>query len=304
MPMHQDLSSRVELTRFFGNIKGTLVSGIVFADITCQMSSRATRRRPQANRFAPRRRTAGGLEPVELDLASLASVHACADALVSTGRPFDLIIANAGIMACLNSQTADGFQTQFDSKRLGHFVFVKRIASLLKPGSRLADLSSPGHRFSDVDLDDLNFEHKPYTEFGAYRRSKSANILFAAEFDRWQTTNGVRATAVHPGGIRTELGRLSPEIIEQMIDRISADNAASGRTACSWKTIPQGAATSVWGGIAATSDELGGRYCEDYHVAEVADGDHIRSGVRSYAFDPDRAKALWAKSEETLDERL
>jgi NAD(P)-dependent dehydrogenase (short-subunit alcohol dehydrogenase family) len=246
----------------------------------------------------------GGLEPVELDLASLASVHACADALVSTGRPFDLIIANAGIMACLNSQSADGFQTQFDTNRLGHFVFVKRIASLLKPGSRLANLSSLGHRFSDVDLDDLNFEHKPYTEFGAYRRSKSANIVFAAEFDRWQTTNGVRATAVHPGGIWTELGRLSPEIIEQMIDWISADNAASGRTAYSWKTIPQGAATSVWGGIAATSDEVGGRYCEDYHVAEVADGDHIRSGVRSYAFDPDRAKALWAKSEETLDERF
>jgi hypothetical protein len=115
----------------------------------------------------------------------------------------------------------------------------------------------------------------------------------------------VRATAVHPGGMRTELGRhLNPEVIAQMIDRIDADNAASGRPAYSWKTIPQGATTSVWGGIVATSDEVGGRYCEDCHVAEVADGDHFRGGVRSDTLDPDRAKALWAKSEEMVDERF
>jgi NAD(P)-dependent dehydrogenase (short-subunit alcohol dehydrogenase family) len=247
----------------------------------------------------------GGLELVELDLASLASVRACADGLMAADKPFDLIIANAGVMACPKSQTSDGFETQFGTNHLGHFVFVNRIASLLKPGSRLVNLSSAGHRFSDVDLDDPNFEHTPYTEFGAYGRSKTANILFAVEFDRRHRTNGVRATAVHPGGIRTELGRyMTAEIGQQMIEQINAANAASGLPAFSWKTIPQGAATSVWSGIMAAADEVGGRYCEDCHVAELVEGDGIRGGVRAYALDPDHAKALWAKSEEMVGEHF
>jgi NAD(P)-dependent dehydrogenase (short-subunit alcohol dehydrogenase family) len=247
----------------------------------------------------------GGLELVELDLASLASVRACADALISTGEPFDLVIANAGVMACPKGQTSDGFETQFGTNHLGHFVLVNRIVSLLKPGSRLVNLSSAGHRFSDVDLDDPNFEHTPYTEFGAYGRSKTANILFAVEFDRRHKANGVRATAVHPGGIQTELGRhLSPEAIKQLIDGINAANSASGAPAFSWKTIPQGAATSVWSGIVASAEEVGGLYCEDCHVAELVEGDDIRGGVRAYALDPDHAKALWAKSEEMVGEQF
>ena len=247
----------------------------------------------------------GGLELVELDLASLASVRACADALISAGDPFDLVIANAGVMACPKSYTSDGFETQFGTNHLGHFVLVNRIVSLLKPSSRLVNLSSAGHRFSDVDLDDPNFEHTPYTEFGAYGRSKTANILFAVEFDRRHKASGVRATAVHPGGIQPELGRpLSPEAIRQLIDGINAANLASGAPAFSWKTIPQGAATSVWSGIVASADEVGGRYCEDCHVAELAEGEGIRGGVRPYALDPDHAQALWAKSEEMVSERF
>jgi len=247
----------------------------------------------------------GGLELVELDLASLASVRACADALISAGDPFDLVIANAGVMACPKSYTSDGFETQFGTNHLGHFVLVNRIVSLLKPGSRLVNLSSAGHRFSDVDLDDPNFEHTPYTEFGAYGSSKTANILFAVEFDRRHKANGVRATAVHPGGIRTELSRhLSPEAIKELIDGINAANLASGTPAFSWKTIPQGAATTVWGGIVASADEVGGHYCEDCHVAELAEGEGIRSGVRPYALDPEHAQALWAKSEEMVSERF
>jgi NAD(P)-dependent dehydrogenase (short-subunit alcohol dehydrogenase family) len=247
----------------------------------------------------------GGLKLVELDLASLASVRACADALISNGESFDLVIANAGVMACPKGQTSDGFETQFGTNHLGHFVFVNRIVSLLKPGSRLVNLSSAGHRFSDVDLDDPNFEHTQYTEFGAYGRSKTANILFAVEFDRRHKADGVRATAVHPGGIQTELGRhLSPEAIKQLIDGINAANAASGAPAFDWKTIPQGAATTVWSGIVAPADEVGGRYCEDCHVAELVEGEGLRGGVRPYALDPERAKALWAKSEEMVGERF
>ena len=110
----------------------------------------------------------GGLELVALDLASLASVRACADRLVADGRPFDLVIANAGVMACPFGKTADGFERQFGTNHLGHFVLVNRIASLMKPGSRLVNLSSAGHRISDVDLDDPNFERTPYSEWIGY----------------------------------------------------------------------------------------------------------------------------------------
>jgi NAD(P)-dependent dehydrogenase (short-subunit alcohol dehydrogenase family) len=250
----------------------------------------------------------GGFELVALDLASLASVRACADALVSADKPFDLIIANAGIMACPKSQTSDGFETQFGTNHLGHFVLVNRIASLLKSGSRLVNLSSAGHRFADVDLDDPNFERTPYTEFGAYGRSKTANILFAIEFDRRHKAHGVRATAVHPGGIQTELSRhMTPEIRQQLtarLERINAANAAAGLPPFTYKTIPQGAATSVWAGVVASADEVGGRYCEDCHLAQRVEGAEVMAGVRAYALDPDHAKALWTKSEEMVGERF
>jgi NAD(P)-dependent dehydrogenase (short-subunit alcohol dehydrogenase family) len=180
---------------------------------------------------------------------------------------------------------------------------VNRIASLLKSGSRLVNLSSAGHRFSDVDLEDPNFEHTPYTEFGAYGRSKTANILFAVEFDRRHKGQGIRATAVHPGGIQTELGRyMTPEVIQQLMDSINASQQASGAPAFSWKTIPQGAATSVWSGIVAPAEVVGGLYCEDCHVAELQENPDARGGVRAYALDPEHAKALWAKSEAMVGE--
>ena len=245
----------------------------------------------------------GGLELIELDLASLKSVRACADALNADGRKFDVIICNAGVMATPKGTTADGFETQFGTNHLGHFVLVNRIAGLLKDGGRLVNLSSSGHRFSDVDLDDPNFEHTEYSEFGAYGRSKTANVLFAVEFDARHKGRGVRATAVHPGGIQTELGRyMTPEITQAMIESINAANQAAGAAAFSWKTIPQGAATSVWAAIVAPADAVGAHFCEDCRVAELVEDPNIRAGVRAYALDGERAKALWAKSEAMVGE--
>lgn len=230
-------------------------------------------------------------------------MRACADGLLAAGKAFDVIIANAGVMATPKGQTADGFETQFGTNHLGHFVLVNRIASLLKPGGRLVNLASAGHRFSDVNLDDPNFEHTDYTEFGAYGRSKTANILFAVEFDRRHKARGIRAVAVHPGGIQTELGRhMTPEVTQAMIESINAANTAGGAPAFAWKTIPQGAATSAWAGFVAPADEFGGLYCEDCHVAEIQDGEGLRGGVRPYALNPDTARALWAKSEEMVGE--
>jgi NAD(P)-dependent dehydrogenase (short-subunit alcohol dehydrogenase family) len=248
----------------------------------------------------------GSLELVELDLASLKSVRACADALVKAGTPFDVVICNAGVMACPKGTTSDGFETQFGTNHLGHFVLVNRIASLIKKnGGRLVNLSSAGHRFSDVDLSDPNFEHTPYTEFGAYGRSKTANILFAVEFDRLHKSEGVRATAVHPGGIQTELGRyMTPELIQGMLKSIEDANKKAGAPPFQWKTIPQGAATTVWSGFVAPAETVGGLYCEDCHVAELQDNPEARGGVRAYALNADHAKALWAKSEEMVGEKF
>jgi NAD(P)-dependent dehydrogenase (short-subunit alcohol dehydrogenase family) len=154
----------------------------------------------------------------------------------------------------------------------------------------VVNLSSAGHRFSDVDLDDPSFARTPYTEFGAYGRSKTANILFAVEFDRRHKQRGVRATAVHPGGIHTELGRhMTPQAIERLVAASNADLPA-GEPAFKFKTVPQGAATSVWAGVVAAPETVGGRYCEDCHVADF--------------LDPERAKALWSKSEEWVAERF
>ena len=221
------------------------------------------------------------IDLVELDLASLASVRACADGLNTTGKPFDIVIANAGVMATPPMKTSDGFEMQFGTNHLGHFTLINRIEPLIKDGGRVVMLSSAGHRFSNVNLDDPNFETTEYTPFGAYGRSKTANVLFAVEFDRRHKTRGVRATAVR--------------------------RAETGQEGFQYKSIPQGAATSVWAGAVANADEVGGRYCEDCHVTtRVTDEafDAASEGVRPYALDLDNAAALWAKSEEMVGERF
>jgi NAD(P)-dependent dehydrogenase (short-subunit alcohol dehydrogenase family) len=249
----------------------------------------------------------GSFNLVELDLGSLKSVRACADALVADGRPFDAVIANAGVMRTPFGHTADGFETQFGTNHLGHFVLVNRIAALIAPGGRLVNVASSGHRYSDVDLDDPNFERVPYDPMIAYGRSKTANVLFAMEFNRRHQARDVRATALHPGGIKTELGRhMEPDELDSLVAQINAQLAAAGQPLFQWKTIPQGAATSVWAAFVAPAGNVGGRYCENCQVSEITDGliSPVSPGVRSYALDPARAKALWTKSEEMVGERF
>src|SRR5256885_10321296 len=244
----------------------------------------------------------GSFELVALDLASLKSVRGCAEGLLKKAEPFDVVIANAGVMATPFTYTADGFEMQFGTNHLGHFVLVNRIAPLIRAGGRLINLSSAGHRYSNVDLQDPNFERTPYEPFVAYGRSKTANILLAVAFDKRHRDRGVRAAAVHPGGIQTELGRYQdPGRIEKMIDRINEHRAAQGKGPFQWKTIPQGAATSVWAAVIASSDAIGGQYCEDCHVGHIVpDGlpVAINEGVSGYAVDTTTADAPWKKSED------
>ena len=168
-------------------------------------------------------------------------------------------------------------------------------------------MSSAGHRFSNVDLEDPNFGRTPYDPFVAYGRSKTANILFAVGFDRRHRERGVRAAAVHPGGIQTELARhMDQAHLEAMLKQINEQAAAEGKGAFQFKTIPQGSATSVWAGIVASAEEVGARYCENCHVSEVVADDvtlgMLNEGVRGYALDPRNAEALWKKSEDLVGE--
>jgi NAD(P)-dependent dehydrogenase (short-subunit alcohol dehydrogenase family) len=239
----------------------------------------------------------GAITIEEVDLASLASVRAFTDRVLATQDQLQLLVANAGVMACPEGRTADGFETQFGTNHLGHFVLVNRLVPLLLAGapSRVVCLTSTGHRGSDVNLDDPNFEVTPYEPWAAYGRAKTANALFAVELDRRLRDRDVRAAAVHPGGIDTELFRHLDPV---MLERIAALRDRHP------KTVAEGAATTVWAGVVADADAVGGHYCEDCGVAAVNDDPRGPAGVRSYAVDPDRAGALWARSEEWVGEHF
>jgi NAD(P)-dependent dehydrogenase (short-subunit alcohol dehydrogenase family) len=235
----------------------------------------------------------------ELDLANLASIRSFTERMASTEDRLQLVIANAGIMACPEGRTVDGFEIQFGTNYLGHFLLVNRLIPLLAAGapSRVVCLSSAGHRFGDVDLDDPNLDQAEYNAFDAYDRSKTAIILYVVELDRRLRDLGVRACAVHPGTIaETQLQR---HLGEDYIALLKQHTLHS-------KSISAGAATSVWAAVLADPDEIGGHYAEDCAVAPVSDDEATatsgRTGVRSYAVDPDRAASLWTISEKMVGE--
>jgi NAD(P)-dependent dehydrogenase (short-subunit alcohol dehydrogenase family) len=235
------------------------------------------------------------LDVRQLDLADLSSVRTFAHGFVEDHPTLDVLIGNAGVMACPQGTTADGFETQFGTNHLGHFLLIQLLTPSLVAagGARVVLLTSAGHRFSDVDLDDPSFERSEYDPWVAYGRAKTANVLCAVGLDRRLQDQGVRAFAVHPGGIHTELGRhLTDESLKSLMDRMAA-----APVQVPWKTVPQGAATTVWAATSPDLDGEGGVYLEDCHIAELTDDPDARDGVRAYALDPERADALWALSE-------
>ena len=244
------------------------------------------------------------IEVIECDLASLRSLRASTAGLAERGAQFDVVIANAGVMNCPLGRTENGFETHFGTNHLGHFAFVNRIVPLIAEGGRVVVLSSSAHQASDVDMDDPGFERAPYDPFVAYGRSKTANVLFAVELDRRLQGRGIRATAVHPGGIMTELLRhTTPELLQQMAaaSALNADGSRGAPTVV--KSVEQGAATTAWAAFVAPAEDIGGRYCEDCGVARIS-ATGGGGGVRPYALDAKRAEALWAKSEQMINERF
>lgn len=243
------------------------------------------------------------LETLTCDLASLESIKAAGTQANERFDKIDILINNAGVMACPKMQTADGFEMQFGTNHLGHFALTKHLLPLVEAGAdkRIVNLSSRGHQFAPTHLDDPNFETSEYSPWESYGRSKTANILFTKGLEDRFADKGIHAYAVHPGGIQTNLGRhLTPKDIETLMERMKAQADEKG-SANAFKSIPQGAATQVWAATAPELEGQGGVYCEDCHVASVDDVSNAY-GVRSYALDGASADRLWALSEEMTGE--
>jgi len=236
------------------------------------------------------------VEVEELELGSLASIRACGERVLARHPRLDLLINNAGVMACPLAHTADGFEMQLGTNHLGHFVMTGLLVPALRKAapSRIVSVSSRGHHMSPVDFDDPFFERRAYHKWLSYGQSKTANVLFAVGLERRLGPQGVHANALHPGGIITELARhMVPEDFEFLRSRAPAGGQFH------FKTIPAGAATSVFAATAPELEGRGGLYLEDCHVAGINDAENALDGVKSYALDPQNAERLW-----TLSERL
>jgi NAD(P)-dependent dehydrogenase (short-subunit alcohol dehydrogenase family) len=259
-------------------------------------------RRPDAAR-AELADVAGRVEVAALDLGDPASIDAFVRQWLSKDAPLHLLVNNAAIMANPLTRDARGFESQFATNHLGHFQLTVGLWPALAraEGARVVSLSSIGHRIAAVDLDDPHFECQPYDKWVAYGRAKSANSLFAVGLDARGAAHGVRAFAVHPGGIMTNLQRHLPmeeQIAMGWVDENGVVNAL-------FKTPEQGAATSVWAGTSPALNGLGGLYCEDCDVAALwEEGMTGWSSVRPHAVDPDAAERLWAISESMTGARL
>lgn len=236
------------------------------------------------------------IEVEELELGSLASIRAFAERFLARHDALQILVNNAGVMACPFAKTSDGFEMQFGTNHLGHFLMTGLIAPALLRGApaRIVSVSSRGHQLSPVVFEDIHFERRPYEKWASYGQAKTANVLFAVELERRLGARGVHAYGLHPGAIITELGRhLVPEDLDFMRKR-----SPSGQL--KFKAVPAGAATSVYAATAPELEGRGGVYLEDCHVAQVNDAEDSTEGVRSYALDPEAAKRLWSVSEEML----
>ncbi len=242
----------------------------------------------------------GEVIPLPMDLGDFASVRRFVAEMLENESQIDLLINNAGIMACPEARIEGGWESQFGVNHLGHFVLTKGLlpALLAADSPRVVCLSSIGHRRGGVNFEDINFEKTPYEKWTAYAQAKTANALFALGLDMKYADQGLRAFSVHPGGIMTPLQRHLQN--EEMIALgwLDENGNLSGLAAALFKSTTQGCTTTLW---AATSDMLegkGGLYCEDCDVAELADEDTPRYfGVAQWAVDPDLAVKLWELSE-------
>ncbi len=229
---------------------------------------------------------------VVLDLSDLSSVKLASEAILKLCPSIDILINNAGIMACPLDRTVQGLEMQIGVNHVAHFLLTMQLLPALKAAdsSRVIALSSVAHKFSDVIYEDLNWENTEYDRMKAYGSAKSANALFAVEFNRLYAAQGITANAVHPGLILTELGRhFSAE-----------DSAAMTSEDMVLKSVESGAATSVWAATSLDLEGKGGLYLEDCQIGEAKGHDHPLIGYCDYIMDAEAGKKLWQQTEQLL----
>ncbi|WP_370177929.1 oxidoreductase [Alteriqipengyuania sp.] len=251
----------------------------------------------------------GDVAIMDMDLADLSSVRAFADQFASEHDRLDLLINTAGIMACPLSRVGAGWEQQFGVNHLGHFALAQALMPLLEktakePGSdvRVVALSSTGHKLSDIRWDDPNWESGEYDKWQAYGQAKTADALFAVGMNTRLAQHGGRAFSVHPGGIATPLQRHLDNEEMVALGWMNEDGELSEQAAKMFKSVTQGASTTLWAATAPALRDRGGEYCEDCDIAALADPENPSryNTVQPYAVDPDSAERLWAMSEEMV----
>jgi NAD(P)-dependent dehydrogenase (short-subunit alcohol dehydrogenase family) len=241
------------------------------------------------------------IDVMSLELLDPDAVRTFARDYLVRHSELQILVNNAGVMACPLARTSEGYEMQLATNHLGHFLLTCLLAPALRAGApaRVVNVSSRGHRFAPVDFEDPHFERRPYDKWESYGQSKTANVLFSVGLDARLAEHGVRAFALHPGAIMTELGRhLSPEDIAELQARVP------GGKGMEWKTVPCGAATSVWAATAPELDGRGGLYLEDCGIAGPRTSAEAEVGYEPYAVDAEAAERLWKLSEELVHEHF
>ncbi len=241
------------------------------------------------------------VELEELDLANPDSIDKFAEKFLKSGRPLHLLINNAGIMWVPLRRNSRGFESQLAVNYLAHFQLTARLWFALKKanGARVVNVSSGGHQFSDFNFEDPNFLNREYETLLGYGQSKTAVNLFSLELDNLAKEFNVRSYALCPGAVgETELSREAPLDLFQKLGYVDAEGNLLPEVKASLKTIPQGAATTVWCATSPLLNDLGGVYCENVDVAESSSNVKIIGGIKAYSLDENNAKRLWKLSEE------
>ena len=299
-----DLSGKVAIvTGASGGLGAETARALAARGAAVTLTARDTKKAEQVAEKIRAAHPGAKLDVRSLSLDRPDGVRAFAKGWLAENRALHLLLNNAGVMACPLARTPEGWEQQFATNHLGHFLLTALLAPALRTagGARVANTSSAGHRFSGIVFEDIHFERRPYDKWAAYGQAKTANVLHAIELDRRLSGSGVRAFGVHPGMIITELGRhLGKEDIELMQSRAKERSSAG---LASWKTPQQGAATQCW---AVTAPELAGRgalYLEDCQISGTTPPPGSL-GAEAWALDPEAARRLWTVSEEMLGEKF